>query len=139
MPVERINPVGLHPPIDNMYAHIAKATGTMYRIGGQVAIDEHGKNTAIGDMATQLHACYAQIDIALKSQELTWDDVVHLYTFVTDMDAYLAIEQEAARPYFGENPPASTLVQVTRLVDPEWLVEVQADAVGEAKSASGTG
>jgi enamine deaminase RidA (YjgF/YER057c/UK114 family) len=47
------------------------------------------------------------------------------------MDEYLEQEQAIAREYFGDAPPASTLVEVSRLVKPEWLVEVQVDAVAD--------
>lgn len=131
MSVEYSNPAGLHKPVDNMYSHVAKATGSIhYRIGGQVPVDEHGKNVGVGDMALQLRCCYEMVDLALRSTRLSWTNVVHLYTFTTDMDAYLAEEQAIARDYFEQSPPPSTLVEVTRLVDREWLVEVQADAVG---------
>jgi len=56
--------------------------------------------------------------------------VIHIYTFTTDMDAYLVAEREIASSYLGDSPPASTLVQVSRLVEADWLVEVQVDAVG---------
>jgi enamine deaminase RidA (YjgF/YER057c/UK114 family) len=130
--VERINPATLHTPMDDMYTHIVKATGrTSYRIGGQVAVDETGADVAVGDMAGQIRACYDMVTRALEAVGLTWDDVVHIYTFTTDMDAYLAHEQAVARDYFGDRPPASTLLEVSRLVKPEWLVEVQVDAVGD--------
>ena len=130
MPVERYNPDGLHKPVDGLYTHVVKATGTLYRIGGQVAVSSQGLDIHVGDMAAQLRSCYEQIDIALKSQGLAWDQVVHLYTFTTDMDAYMREEPEIARKYFADTPPASTLLGVSRLVKEEWLVEVQADAVG---------
>lgn len=130
MTIERINPPGLHHPVDDLYTHIVKATGTIYRIGGQVAIDEHGDDLHVGDMAAQIRSCYEQVDLALRSQNLSWGDVVHLYTFTTDMDAYLQEEKAVAEQFFSGRPPASTLVEVSRLVKPDWLVEVQADAVG---------
>ena len=130
MPVEKINPEKLHRPIDNLYAHIVKATGhTMYRIGGQVALDRDGKNCLVGDMAGQIRYCYNQITWALDAVGLAWKDVVHLYTFTTDMDDYMKHELSIVKDYFDDDPPASTLVEVRRLVDPAWLVEVQADAV----------
>jgi 2-iminobutanoate/2-iminopropanoate deaminase len=130
MSVERINPTGLHAPVDGLYTHVVKARGTSYRIGGQVAVDADARNLFPLDMARQIRSCYQQIDIALRSQGLTWADVVHLYTFTTDMDDYLKQEKAIAAGFFGDQPPASTLVEVTRLVDRDWLVEVQADAVG---------
>ena len=67
--------------------------------------------------------------IALAAAGCDWSNVVHLYTFTTDMDAYLEAEREIAPAFLGSAPPASTLIQVSRLVDHEWLVEVQVDAV----------
>ena len=69
--------------------------------------------------------------IALQAVGLSWDDVVHIYTFTTDMDAYMAVEKPIAKAFFGEAPPGSTLVEVSRLVEKDWLVEVQVDAVGD--------
>ena len=114
-----------------MYSHISKATGGSWiRIGGQVALDEHGANVGVGNMAAQLRCCYEMVTRALASIGLVWGNVVHIYTFTTEMDTYLAVEQAIARDYFGSTPPPSTLVEVSRLVDREWLVEVQVDAVG---------
>ena len=129
MAVERINPQGLHDPVDNLYAHVVRASGTIYRIGGQVPVDVDGRNLHAGDMAAQIRSCYEQVTVALESVGLGWGYVVHIYTFTTDMDAYIAAEPPIAKSFFGEEPPASTLVEVSRLVEKEWLVEVQVDAV----------
>lgn len=116
-----------------MYTHVVVAEGRVaYRIGGQVAVDAEGRNMAVGDMAGQIRACYELITLILASVGLDWSNVVHLYTFTIDMDEYMRHERVIARPYFGERPPASTLVEVSRLVDKEWLVEVQVDALGDA-------
>ena len=132
MTVERINPGTLHVPMDNMYAHVVKAIGhTSYRISGQVAVDADGADVAVGDMAGQIRCCYEMVTRALEAVGLGWADVVHIYTFTTDMDAYMEHEQEIARDYFGDAPPASTLVEVSRLVKREWLVEVQVDAIAD--------
>jgi enamine deaminase RidA (YjgF/YER057c/UK114 family) len=133
MTVEKINPAGLHVPQDNVYAHITRASGTTtYRVGGQVAVDAAGKDVAFGDMAGQIRCCYDMVDRALTAVGLDWSDVTHIYTFTTCMDEYLEQEQAIAREYFGDAPPASTLVEVSRLVKPEWLVEVQVDAVADS-------
>jgi 2-iminobutanoate/2-iminopropanoate deaminase len=137
MVVEYVNPVGLHAPVDNMYSHVAKGTGrTLIRIGGQVAVDADGTNVAVGDMPGQIRVCYEMTSRALASVGASWRDVVHVYTFTTDIDAYISHEQEIVRPYFGQTPPPSTVVQVPRLVDRAWLVEVQVDAVSDGAIAS---
>jgi 2-iminobutanoate/2-iminopropanoate deaminase len=132
MPIEKFNPEGLHKPKDNLYAHIVRATGKVfYRIGGQVALDPNGKNIFVGDMAAQIRSCYEQVTLALESVGLTWKDVVHILTFTTNMQEYMKHELGIVKEFFGEDPPASTLVEVTQLVEPEWLVEVQADAIAD--------
>ena len=132
MPIEHINPPTLHAPVDNTYAHIVSSTGRVtYRIGGQVAFDVDGNNVAVGNMAGQIRACYEYATAALQAVNLTSRDVTHIYTFTMDMDEYMRHEQAIARDYFGEWPPASTLVEVARLVDRDWLVEVQVDTVGQ--------
>lgn len=132
MPVEKINPPELHEPVDNLYAHIVRATGSvLYRIGGQVAYNRAGENVFKGDMAGQIRYCYEQVTIALQTVGLGWQDVIHIYTFTTDMDAYIEAERTIAKSFFGEDPPASTLVEVNRLVEKDWLVEVQVDAIAD--------
>jgi 2-iminobutanoate/2-iminopropanoate deaminase len=130
--MSHINPGGLHQPFDDMYSHVVRVEGAVhYRIGGQVAVDASGNTMAPGDMAGQIRACYELITRALTAVGLSWANVTHLYTFTTDMPEYLRVEKDIARPYLGEHPPASTLVEVTRLADSGWLVEVQADAAAD--------
>ena len=132
MAVERLNPRGLHDPVNNLYAHVVRAAGgATYRIGGQVPVGAEGHNLFVGDMPAQINSCYEQVTLVLESVGLGWSDVVHIYTFTTDMDAYLEAEPPIAKSFFGEAPPASTLVEVSRLVERDWLVEVQVDAVAD--------
>ncbi|MGC2400058.1 MAG: Rid family hydrolase [Acidobacteriaceae bacterium] len=132
MKIERINPATLHAPVDNLYTHIVRAEGRyVYRIGGQVAIGLQCENLGKGDMREQLRVVYEMATRALKAVNLTWDNVIHIYTFTTDMDEYMKYEKPIAMAAFGDHPPASTLVEVRRLVDPDWLVEIQLDAVGD--------
>jgi enamine deaminase RidA (YjgF/YER057c/UK114 family) len=130
----RCNPPALHVPVDNLYSHIVSHTGsaqgtTVHRVGGQVPVDSAGNNLHIGDMAAQIREVYEQVTTALDAVGCDWSNVVHIYTFTTDMDAYLTAERDIAPAFLGPEPPASTLVEVRRLVDRDWLVEVQVDAV----------
>jgi enamine deaminase RidA (YjgF/YER057c/UK114 family) len=130
--VEKLNPAGLHQPVNNLYAHVVRAAGSVqYRIGGQVPVALDASNLHRGDMAAQIRECYEQVTTALTSVGLSWQDVTHIYTFTTDMDEYLRWEPPIAKSFFGEAPPASTLVEVSRLVERDWLVEVQVDAVSD--------
>ena len=89
----------------------------------------NGRNLHVGDMAAQIREVYEQVTIALAAVGCDWTNVVHIYTFTTDMDSYLAAEREIAPAFLGPEPPASTLVEVSRLVERDWLVEVQVDAI----------
>jgi enamine deaminase RidA (YjgF/YER057c/UK114 family) len=129
--IVKTNPPELHVPVDNLYTHVVSArAGWVHRIGGQVPVDQAGGNVAPGDMAAQIREVYRQVTIALAAAGCTWTEVIHIYTFTTDMDSYLAAERDIAPAYLGDHPPASTLVEVSRLVERDWLVEVQVDAVG---------
>jgi enamine deaminase RidA (YjgF/YER057c/UK114 family) len=131
MAVENINPPFLHPPVENLYVHVSKAQGgTHYKISGQVAVDLEAKNINVGDMDGQIRTCYGYIDETLKSLDLGWADVTHLFVFTTEMDEYLEAEKKITPEFFGDKPTAQTLVEVTRLVEKDWKVEVQADVVG---------
>lgn len=124
------NPDQLHVPVDNLYSHVTSVVGgRLHRVGGQVSVDRDGTNVHVGDMAGQIRWVYDQVTIALDAVQSTWRDVVHIYTFTTDMDSYLAAEREITPAYLGDRPPASTLIEVSRLVERDWLVEVQVDAV----------
>jgi enamine deaminase RidA (YjgF/YER057c/UK114 family) len=133
MKVDYLNPLFLHAPVDNMYSHISvvKSPGAVYRIGGQVAVDAIGNNVAVGDMPGQIRACYECVARSLEHLDLDWGSVTHLLIFTTRMDEYMEHERRIAPDFFGASPPPSTLVEVPRLVDREWLVEIQADAVGD--------
>jgi enamine deaminase RidA (YjgF/YER057c/UK114 family) len=132
VPVVRRNPSALHSPVDNLYSHVVSTTGgSVHRIGGQVPVDSAGRNLHVGDMAGQIREVYEQVTVALATVGCDWTNVVHIYTFTTDMDTYLAAEREIAPAFLGPEPPASTLVEVSRLVERDWLVEVQVDAVSD--------
>jgi 2-iminobutanoate/2-iminopropanoate deaminase len=132
MQIDLINPDTLHKPIDNLYTHVVRAQGRyVYRIGGQVAIGLECENIGKGDMQEQLKVVYEMATRALAAVDLTWANVIHITTYTTDMDEYMKYEKPIAKAAFGERPPASTLVEVRRLVDPDWLVEIQVDAIGD--------
>jgi len=89
--IVKTNPPELHVPVDNLYTHVVSArAGWVHRIGGQVPVDQAGGNVAPGDMAAQIREVYRQVTIALAAAGCTWAEVIHIYTFTTDMDSYLA-------------------------------------------------
>jgi enamine deaminase RidA (YjgF/YER057c/UK114 family) len=97
-------------------------------VGGTAPIGKDGKTVGVGDPAAQTRRCFEIIEQALKEAGAGLDQVVRTRTFLTDISQW----EEVGRAHgeiFGEIRPASTMVQVTRFIDPDWLVEIEADAV----------
>jgi reactive intermediate/imine deaminase len=105
-------------------------SGRMVFVAGQVAVDEHGQTVGVGDLGAQTRQVLTNIGKVLRAGGATFDDVVKVTVFVTDLDNLSALQ--VVRPEFFKAPyPASTLVKVAQLIRPEWLVEIEAIAVVE--------
>lgn len=124
--LQRINPPGLTTP--RAYTHVVRA-GNLLFIAGQVAIDEKGD--VVGTtMAEQLDRVLTNLSIALKSQGADFSHVAKITTYTTSIPEYTAADAVAVRTnHMGENRPASTLVQIQRLANPQFKVEIEAIAV----------
>jgi len=102
--------------------------GDIIAIGGTAPIAEGGGTECIGDMYGQTRRC---LEIALKALAEAGgrpEDVIRTRLFLTDCDAW----QEAARAHsevFTDIRPVTSLIGAPRFVDPDWLVEVELDAV----------
>ncbi len=106
----------------------AVRAGRIVAVSGSAAIDADGKLVGEGDMYEQSRQCIRVISKALETAGCTLQDVVRTRTYVTDIDQWEAVAR-AHSDVFGAAPPATTLVEVTRLIDPDMLVEIEADAV----------
>jgi enamine deaminase RidA (YjgF/YER057c/UK114 family) len=122
-----INPPELTKPTG--YTHVVQAIGgrTVY-VSGQIAFDKDGKVTGGGDFRTQAIHVFENLKSALAAAGATYQHVVKVTTFVTDMK-FAPVLREVRANYFGKNPPAGTLVQVAGLIVPELMIEVEAIAV----------
>jgi enamine deaminase RidA (YjgF/YER057c/UK114 family) len=125
--IERINPQGLSTP--NGYAHVVSARGgrTVY-IAGQLARDAQGRTVGAGDFAAQTRQVFANLEVALKAAGASFEDVVKMNTYVRDAGQVQVVRDVRAK-YFTKALPASTLVEVSRLASPEFLIEIEAIAV----------
>ena len=124
--LEWINPDGLSKSPG--YTQVIKA-GKLVFIAGQTAVTADGKVAGPG-MKEQYEQVLNNLATALKSQGLDFSHVAMTTTFVTNIEEFRTPEVQAVRPKrFGNRPPTSTLVQVVRLADPAYKVEVQAIAV----------
>ena len=130
---ERINPPGIfkHPNFTRVIT--VKGGGKMIFIAGQTPSDAEYKCVAPGDFRGQFIAVMESLKTALAAAGASFDDVVHRRTYVLDMDKYLAAMQDPGIPRYWnrEKPPASTTVQVSRLSDPCFLIEIDLLAVVE--------
>jgi enamine deaminase RidA (YjgF/YER057c/UK114 family) len=106
----------------------AVRVGNVVHVAGTTATDEQGKIVGIGDAYAQTRQALRNIERALRQADVALADVVRTRLFVTDIGHWQDIGR-AHGEVFGGIRPASTMVQVVRLVDPAMLVEIEADAV----------
>src|SRR5512142_115240 len=100
------------------------------RVGNVIAVSgtaplKDGKTVAPGDAAGQARRCFEIIAEALKQAGASLQDVVRTRTFLTRIEDWEAVGRVHGEVFAGVRP-ASTMVQVTRFIDPEWLVEIEA-------------
>ncbi|MFI0576209.1 RidA family protein [Streptomyces tendae] len=120
-------PEGVAPAAQ--YTHVVLGTGRFVAVSGQLALDEDGKTVGEGDPAAQARQVFENLRRCLASAGATFDDVVKLTFFVTDMAHMGAIRAARAEHIPDDRLPAASAVQVAALVRPEFLVEIEAFAV----------
>ena len=96
-------------------------------VAGQIPWDENGNTVCKGDVAGQTRQVFANIGAVLAEAGGTLDDVVKITVFAADI-RYRDEINRVRTETFTEPYPASTQVAVASLVDPEWLVEIEAVA-----------
>lgn len=106
----------------------AVRVGPYISIGGTAPVDSSGKTVGINDPAAQARRCIEIIKDALERAGSGLSDVVRTRVILTNIDHWKAVIDVRAE-YFRDIKPVDTIMQVTRFVNPEWLVEFEADAV----------
>jgi 2-iminobutanoate/2-iminopropanoate deaminase len=118
-----------HVPVAGFTQFVVAEPGTeMVFISGLTARQADGSVGAVGDAAAQTDLILASMQRMMEAAGGSLDDVVRIVTYLTDIEDHHAMHQ-VRRKYFGENPPASTSVQVVRLFHPDQLVEIEATAI----------
>jgi enamine deaminase RidA (YjgF/YER057c/UK114 family) len=124
-----VNPDELGPA--RGFSHATVAGGFVW-LGGQIGSDVTGKVPEPGDVVAQFTRAIRNVSIALRAVGSVPADTVKLTYYVTDLKTYkdnLRAIGSAYREVFGHHYPATTLVEVSSLFDPDALVEIEAVAV----------
>ena len=106
----------------------AVRVGPFISVGGTASIGPDGKTVGVGDVEAQTRRCYEIISEALTVAGASLDDVVRTRTILTSIDDYATVAR-VRKEFVGSVKPVDTIMAVTRFVDPDWLVEIEADAV----------
>ncbi|MFE7270528.1 RidA family protein [Streptomyces sp. NPDC057623] len=111
------------------YTHVVLGTGRFVAVSGQLALDEEGELVGQDDPAAQARQVFENLRRCLAAAGATFDEVIKLTYFVTDMAHMPALRAARAEHIPDERLPAASAVQVAGLVRPEFLMEVEAFAV----------
>lgn len=106
------------------YSQAVLIDKTLY-VSGSVAVDANGRLVAPGDMEGQMRAAYANIRRTLAAHNADFEEVVKETIYTTDMAALLKASDLRFEYYDKERLPAVSWVQVQRLLDPGFLVEIE--------------
>jgi len=107
--------------------------GQIIAVSGTAPIGPDGKSVGVGDPAAQARRCFEISKQALEKLGASLDDVIRTRVFLTRIEDWKAVA-EVHGEFFRGVRPVSTFVQVSRFVDPDWLVEVEVDAVAPSKT-----
>lgn len=124
------NPETMPPTFGYTHVVESRSARTIY-ISGQVPLNKEGQLVGVGDLAAQTRQVFENIQFALEAAEVSFDNVVKLTFFLTDI-GQMATVREVRDQYINMgNPPASSAVEVRKLIQEEIFIEVEAIAVGD--------
>jgi len=106
----------------------AVRVGPYITVGGTAPVGEDGNTVGIGDPAVQTRQCIKIIKSALEQAGSGLEDVIRTRILLTDINDWKAVAKVRAE-YFKDIRPVDTVMQVSSFINPEWLVEIEADAV----------
>jgi len=116
-------------PYESIFGYSrAVKVGNMVFVSGSTAIQPDGTVAGVGDPYAQAVATLRTIEKALQQAGASLKDVVRTRMFATNLAHADAIGKAHAE-FFGNIRPASTLVQIARLIHPDMLIEIEADGV----------
>lgn len=119
-----------HPRVHTFDAPYSAAlrVGNLLFVSGTVAVDENGQLVGRADLAAQTRQTLLNIERLLEASDAGWENVAQLTYYLADISQWAAVGA-VRREFLSEPYPAGTAVEVSRLVDTEWLIEIEALAV----------
>lgn len=106
--------------------------GNHVSVSGTAAIGPDGKTVGVGDAATQARRIFQIIGDALREAGASLQDVVRTRILLRNINDWEAVGKVHGE-VFADVRPATCFVEVSRFIDPDWLVEIEADAIVESE------
>src|SRR5437762_14066985 len=110
------------------HATAIEAKGRLVFISGMTARPFDGSMAGVGDIDAQTRQVCENLKAAVEAAGGTMDDICRVDVYVRNMEHFEKIHQ-VRREYFKNPPPASTMVEVTKMTSPDYLIEINAIAV----------
>jgi enamine deaminase RidA (YjgF/YER057c/UK114 family) len=122
----KINPGGLAPGPGYSHVVITDAPGRLVAVSGQIALDAGGALVGPGDLAAQTRQVLTNLHAALAAAGADWEHVIKIGYYLTDVTQVAVLRAARDEIVPAGFAPASTLVEVPRLVRDDLLVEIDA-------------
>ena len=106
----------------------AVRVGDWIAVGGTAPIGADGKTVGVGDPAAQTRQCFEIIRVALDQAGARLDDVVRTRVLLTRIGDWPEVARVRGE-YFRDIRPVDTVMEVSRFIDPDWLLEIEVDAI----------
>ena len=106
----------------------AVRVGSQIAVAGTAPIGADEKTVGVGDAAVQARRCFSISRDALEELGASLQDVIRTRILLTRIEDWKAVA-EVHGEFFGDIRPVNTTMQVSRFIDPEWLVETEVNAV----------
>lgn len=119
-----VEPDGVAPPTGN-FSHGIVASGRILFVAGQTALDENGELVGIGDAGVQARQVLTNLQRVIESAGGSMGDVARTTVYLTRLEDRGPVG-EVRREFFPAPPPANTLLVVSSLANPDFLVEIDA-------------